>query len=430
MIESLSGFAVFLLFAFLRVPLALAMGIVGFFGFGLLVSMNASLAMIGQVAYETGLSYTLSVIPLFILMGNFIVRARLAEEIYRAAHAFVGHWPGGLAMATILACGAFGSICGSAIATTATFCRIAEPSMRKYNYQPHLIAGTIGVGGTLGILIPPSIVLVFYGIMTEESIGKLFIAGIVPGILAMIFLCLAVLMVVTRNPAAGPKGERSDWPSRLRSLRRIWAVVLLFVTVLGGIYAGVFTATEGAGIGAAGAFAFALTLGRLSLSELRAVLIESAMTTASLFMILIGALIFANFVNLTTMPRDLVTMITGLDVPPYVVILMICAIYIVLGMAMEELSMIALTVPLFYPIVIQLGYSGIWFGIVVVIICQIGLTTPPIGINIFVVNSMIRDLSLREAFRGTWPFNYALMLLLLLLIFVPDITTFLVDFMK
>ncbi len=430
MIESLSGFAVFLLLAFLRVPLALAMGIVGFFGFGLLVSMNASLAMIGQVAYETGLSYTLSVIPLFILMGNFIVRARLAEEIYRAAHAFVGHWPGGLAMATIFACGAFGSICGSAIATTATFCRIAEPSMRQYNYQPHLIAGTIGVGGTLGILIPPSIVLVFYGIMTEESIGKLFIAGIVPGILAMIFLCLAVLMVVTRNPAAGPKGERSDWPTRLRSLRRIWAVVLLFVTVLGGIYAGVFTATEGAGIGAAGAFAFALTLGRLSLSELRAVLIESAMTTASLFMILIGALIFANFVNLTTMPRDLVAMITGLDVPPYVVILMICAIYIVLGMAMEELSMIALTVPLFYPIVIQLGYSGIWFGIVVVIICQIGLTTPPIGINIFVVNSMIRDLSLREAFRGTWPFNYALMLLLLLLIFVPDITTFLVDFMK
>lgn len=430
MTEALLGFAAFMVLAFLRVPLALAMGIVGFIGFGMLVNMRASLAMVGQVAYETGLSYTLSVIPLFILMGNFIVRARLAEEIYRAAYAFVGHWRGGLAISTIIASGAFGSICGSALATTATFCRIAEPSMRKFAYQPHLIAGTIATGGTLGILIPPSLVLVFYGIMTDESIGRLFIAAVVPGLLATLFLCGAVLTIVMHNPGAGPKGARQEWPERLASLRRIWAVLLLFLVVLGGIYLGVFTATEGAGIGAGGALIFAKVLGRLRLRELMDVLVESATTTAGLFMILIGALIFANFVNLTSMPRDLVTLITGIDVSPAVVMLMICAIYIVLGMAMEELSMIALTVPLFYPIVTQLGYSGLWFGVVVVIVCQIGLTTPPIGINIFVVKSMIKDLSMREAFRGTWPFNGALVLLLGLLILVPDIATILVEFMR
>jgi tripartite ATP-independent transporter DctM subunit len=411
-------------------PLSIAMGVVGFAGFAIQVNLKASLAMVGQVTYETGLAYTLSVIPLFILMGNFIVKAKLAEEIYRAAYAFVGHWPGGLAMSTVVASGGFGSICGSALATTATFCRIAEPSMRKFHYKPHLIAGTIAVGGTLGILIPPSLVLVIYGIMTDENIGRLFIAGVVPGILAVLFLCGAVLFIVIRDPEAGPKGERESWPTRFRSLRRIWAVMLLFITILGGIYAGVFTATEGAGIGAGGALLFAIFLGRLRLSELVEVLVQSAMTTASLFLILIGALIFANFVNLTSMPRDLVAFIEGADMPPTVVILMICTIYIILGMAMEELSMIALTVPLFHPIVTEVGYSGIWFGIAVVIVCQIGLTTPPVGINVFVVKSMLPDLTLRDAFRGTWPFNFALMLLLLLLVLVPDIATFLVQYMR
>ncbi|MEJ8570482.1 TRAP transporter large permease [Microbaculum marinum] len=430
MIESILGFAAFLALAFLRVPLSIAMGLVGFIGFAIQVNLNASLAMVGQVVYETGLAYTLSVIPLFILMGNLIVQSKLAEEIYRAAYAFIGHRPGGLAMSTIVACGGFGSICGSALATTATFCKIAAPSMTKFNYQPHLIAGTIATGGTLGILIPPSLILVLYGIMTDENIGRLFVAGIVPGILAVLFLCGAVLFIVTRNPAAGPKGNRENWDTRLRSLRRIWAVIVLFVVILGGIYAGVFTATEGAGIGAFGALLFAIFLGNLTFRELVDVLVQTATATAVLFMILIGALIFANFVNLTTMPRDLVSFIQAANMPAGVVVLMICAIYILLGTAMEELSMIALTVPLFYPIVTEVGYSGIWFGVAVVIVCQIGLTTPPIGINIFVVKSMMDGLSIRDAFRGTWPFNAALVLLLLLLIAVPDIATFLVQYMR
>lgn len=238
------------------------------------------------------------------------------------------------------------------------------------------------------------------------------------------------MFIVYRDPEAGPKGERQNWKARLISLRRIWAVMLLFFIILGGIYAGVFTATEGAGIGAGGALLFAIFLGRLRFRELVDVLVQSAVTTAGLFMILIGALIFANFVNLTSMPRDLAAFIEGSDLPASIIVLMICGIYIILGMAMEELSMIALTVPLFYPIVTGLGYSGIWFGVAVVIVCQIGLTTPPIGINIFLVKSMMPNLSIREAFRGTWPFNFALILLLLLLIFVPSIPTFLVDYMR
>ena len=430
MIETLAGFLAFLVLSFLRVPLAISMGLVGFAGFAWLVNIKAALAMSGQVAYETGISYTLSVIPLFILMGNFIVKAKLAEEIYQAAYSFVGHRRGGLAISTIVASGIFGSVCGSALATTATFAKIAAPSMRAYGYKDSLIAGTLASAGTLGILIPPSIVLVLYGIMTGENIGRLFIAGIVPGILAAIALSLAVMATVMRDESAGPRGERMGWKARIRSMRRIWPVLLLFFMILGGIYAGVFTATEGAGIGAGGAFFFALTLGQLTLRELIEVLIESGRTTAVLFLIMIGALMFANFVNLTTMPSDLVSFIHWMNVPPMVVVLMICAVYVMLGMAMEELSMIALTVPLFYPIVTGVGYDGVWFGVMVVMVCMIGLTTPPVGINVFVVKALMPDLGLGDAFRGTWPFNAALVLLLLLCIAVPEIPLFLTQYMR
>ncbi len=430
MTETLIGFAAFLLLALLRVPLAFAMGLVGFVGFAMLVNMRASLAMAGQVTYETGLAYTLSVIPLFILMGNFIVKAKLADELYRAAYAFLGHRRGGLAMSTIVACAGFGSICGSALATTATFCKIAAPSMRAVGYKDYLVAGTIASAGTLGILIPPSLVLVIYGIITGENIGRLFIAGVIPGLLATIALCCAVLLIVVVDDDAGPRGERQGWGARMHSLRRVWAVILLFGGILGGIYGGVFTATEGAGIGAAGALLFAIFMGKLRLTDLVDVLADSARTTAALFLILIGASIFANFVNLTTMPSDLVTFVNGMELSPFLVVLMICAIYVLLGTVMEELSMIALTVPLFYPIITGVGYDGIWFGVAVVIVCQIGLTSPPIGINIFVVKSLIPDLSLREAFKGTWPFNLALVLLLLLIVAVPEIVTFLPDNMR
>jgi len=430
MIEGLAGLAAFLLLALMRVPMAFAMGIVGFFGFAYKVNFAAAAAMIGQTTYETGLAYTLSVIPLFILMGNFVVRARMSEELYHAAYTFLGHRRGGLAMSTIVACAGFGAICGSSIATAATFSKVAYPPMRKYGYKDVLAAGSIAAGGTLGILIPPSTIMVIYGIMTETNIGKLFIGGILPGIVATALLCLAVVWMTWRDPEAGPPGERSPWAARVVALKRVWAVVALFVLVIGGIYAGLFTATEGAGIGAGGAFAFALARRALTWKALLEVLVESVRTTSMLFMILIGALIFANFVNYTTMPADLKDFALRFKDTPWMAVAAICVIYVVLGTAMEELSMILLTVPLFFPVVTALGYDPVWFGIVIVIVVQIGLISPPVGMNIFVVKNLLRSLSIGTVFRGVIPFNFALVALLAIVVAWPQLATFLPRFMK
>ena len=430
MTEALLGFAAFLALAFLRVPMAFAMGIVGFFGFAYKVNFSAAAAMIAQTTYETGLSYTLSVIPLFILMGNFVVRARMSEELYHAAYTFLGHRRGGLAMSTIVASAGFGSICGSSIATAATFAKVAYPSMRKFGYKDSLAAGAIAGGGTLGILIPPSVIMVIYGVMTETSIGKVFVAGILPGIVATLLLCLAVAWITWRDPKAGPPGKRSSWPERIEAIKHVWPVVLLFVLVIGGIYGGVFTATEGAGIGAGGAFVFALARRALSWKVLAEVLIESARTTSMLFMILIGALIFANFINYTTMPSDLKDFVIQFQVHPILVIVAICAIYVVLGTAMEELSMILLTVPVLFPVVVALGFDPVWFGIIVVIVVQIGLISPPVGMNIFVVKSLLRHLTISTVFRGVTPFTVALVALLAIVVAFPPLATYLPGFMK
>jgi tripartite ATP-independent transporter DctM subunit len=429
-IEALVGFAAFLALAFMRVPMAFAMGIVGFAGFAYKVNFNAAASMLAQTTYETGLSYTLSVIPLFILMGNFVVRARMSEELYHAAYTFLGHKRGGLAMSTIIASGGFGSICGSSIATAATFSKVAYPSMRKYGYKDSLSAGAIASGGTLGILIPPSVIMVIYGIMTESNIGKLFVGGILPGIVAVVLLCLAVQWITWRDPAAGPPAEPHGWDERLSALSRVWPVVVLFVGVIGGIYGGVFTATEGAGIGAGGAFLFALARRALTRRALLEVLVESARTTSMLFMILIGAFVFANFINYTTMPADLKSFVQQFQVHPILVIVAICAVYVILGTAMEELSMILLTVPLFFPVVTGLGYDPIWFGIIVVIVVQIGLISPPVGMNIFVVKNLIRHLTISTVFRGVWPFTAAQVALLAVVVAFPELVTTLPKFMK
>jgi C4-dicarboxylate transporter, DctM subunit len=429
-IEGLAGLAAFLALAFLRVPMAFAMGIVGFFGFAYKVNFAAAAAMIAQTTYETGLAYTLSVIPLFILMGNFVVRARMSEELYHAAYTFLGHRRGGLAMSTVVACAGFGAICGSSIATAATFAKVSYPPMRKYGYKDVLAVGSIAGGGTLGILIPPSTIMVIYGIMTETNIGKLFIAGILPGLVATALMCLAVEWMTWRDPQAGPPGERSSWAVRLDALKHVWAVIALFVLVIGGIYAGLFTANEGAGIGAGGAFLFALARRTLSWKILLEVLVESARTTSMLFMILIGALIFANFVNYTSMPADLKDFALRFKDTPWMAVAAICVIYVVLGTAMEELSMILLTVPLFFPVVTALGYDPVWFGIVIVIVVQIGLISPPVGMNIFVVKNLLRNISIGAVFRGVIPFNVALIALLAIVVAWPGLATFLPGFMK
>ena len=302
--------------------------------------------------------------------------------------------------------------------------------MRKYGYKDTLAGGSIAAGGTLGILIPPSVIMVIYGIMTETSIGKLFAAGIIPGAIATLMLCGAVKYITWRDPKAGPPAEPHSWSERLAALKNVWGVVALFVLVIGGIYIGAFTATEGAGIGAGGAFLFALARRALTPKILFDVLIESARTTSMLFMILIGALLFANFINYTTMPSDLKNFVTQFQLHPILVIAAICLVYVVLGTAMEELSMILLTVPLFFPVVMSLGYDPIWFGILVVIVVQIGMISPPVGMNIFVVKNLIKHLSIGDIFRGVTPFTFALVLLLALIVVFPKLATWLPSFMR
>ena len=430
MIEALLGFAAIFALALLRMPLAFSMGMVGIVGIGLTRGWAPALASTAQVVHETGFAYTLSVIPLFILMGNFVARAGLAHELFAAAYAFIGHFRGGLAHATVAACAGFGAICGSSIATAATMSKVAYPSMKKMGYSDSLATGVMAAGGTLGIMIPPSTIMVIYGIITETNIGKLFAAGVIPGILTALLMMAAIVYLTSKDPEHAPAGKRSTWPERWAALRGIWGVVLLVIVVLGGIYGGLFTATEGAGFGAAGAFLFALARRRLTWAILVQVLVESARTTAMLFTLLIAATIFANFVNFTSMPNDLKEWITHLSLSPVMIITAMMFIYIVLGTVMEELTMVLLTIPLFFPIVTALGFDPVWFGVLIVMIVQIGLISPPVGMNLFVINTLLPKVGLSNIFKGCWPFVVVMIFVLGLLIAFPQISLWLPSLMK
>ncbi|MGH7335177.1 MAG: TRAP transporter large permease [Candidatus Rokuibacteriota bacterium] len=430
MTETLAAFAVLLALAFARVPIAFAMLITGVAGFALERGLQPALDQLALTTFAAGINYELSVVPLFILMGNFAARAGMSQELFRAAYAFVGHWRGGLAMSTIVACAGFGAICGSSIATAATMSRVAYPPMRSLGYSDKLAASAIAAGGTLGIMIPPSTIMVIYGILTETNIGKLFAAGVLPGILGSVLLCLGVRYVVWRDPAAGPRGERSSWADRLATLKDIWGVVVLFTVSIGGIYGGIFTATEGAGIGAFGAFLLAGARRSLTWRTLFDVLLESARTTSMLFVILIGALVFANYINFTSMPDDLKGFVQQFRAHPEMVIVAICATYVILGTAMEELSMILLTVPLFFPVVVGLGFDPVWFGILIVVVVEIGLISPPVGMNLFVLKSLLPHVPTPTLFRGVMPFVIADVVRLGILIAFPAISLWLPSVLK
>ena len=430
MTEASIGLLAMLILAFARVPLAIAMGLVGFAGLWWMRGLNPALASVTSTVYEAGFEYTLSVVPLFILMGNFVTRAGMSRELYRAAYTLVGHFRGGLGMATVMACAGFGSVCGSSIATAATMTKVAYPSMKDHGYSGQLAAGAIAAGGTLGILIPPSTILVIYGLVTETSIGKLFAAGMLPGLLAVFMMCLTIAFITWRDPSSGPAAKRSSWAERFDAMKDVWAVAVLFVIVMGGIYGGVFTTTEGAGIGAFGAFIIALLRRSLNVSVTLDILIESARTTGMLFMILVGALVFANFVNFTTLPSDLKSLVSTHNISPVAVMLAICAIYIVLGAAMDELSMVLLTLPVFFPLVVSLGFDPVWFGIVIVLVVMIGLISPPVGMNMFVVRNMLPELSTATIFKGVMPFVYTLVVVLALLVAFPQIALFLPQALK
>jgi len=426
---ALIGFSVVLLLSLLGLPIAFAMLAVGFFGFAHVTSFGPAMAMTGQIAYETTINYGLTVLPLFILMGNFLNKAKLSSELYDASNAFLGHRRGGLAMATIVACGGFSAICGSSLATAATMAKVSIPSMRKYRYNDGLAAGSVAAGGTLGILIPPSTVFVLYGIMTQTDIGKLFAAGIIPGILTIVLYCVAIAIVVKVRPDLGPPGERFSWSQRLRSLRNVWGVLALFILVIGGLYVGAFTPTEAAGIGAFGGFVFALFRGGLDWSSMLDVTVETARTTATLFMVLIGALVFSNFVNVAGMSSAMAQWITGLNVGPLMVIFWILVIYLILGCVFESISMVLLTVPVFFPIVQHLGLDPIWFGVIVVVATEISLITPPVGLNVYVLKGVYREIPTGTIFKGVMPFIGADMVRLTLLVLFPVISLWLPSFM-
>lgn len=426
---ALIGFAAVLLLAFMRMPLGIALGLVGFVGFAELSNYRAAMSSAARLVIDSGQSYGLSVVPLFILMGLMVERGGMAKELYRAAYVFLGHRKGGLAMSTVVACGMFSAICGSSLATAATMSKVSMPEMRRYKYDDSLATASIAAGGTLGILIPPSVILVIYGLMTETSVGKLFIAGVLPGLLGVLFYLMAVLFVVTRNPAAGPVGDKSSWAERLIALRDVWTTLGLFFFVIGGIYAGLFTPTEAAGMGAAGAMLIAWKRGALSIASAMEVLRETAVTSAKLFMVLFGALIFSNFVNRAGLPAGLMDLVTSFDVSPLGVIFIILLVYIALGCVFESLSMILLTVPIFAPLVEGLGFDLIWFGILVVVVTEISLITPPIGLNVFVLKGVLKDVSVKTIFKGVTPFWVADIFRLILLAFVPAIALLLPSMM-
>jgi len=433
MIEAGIGFAAVLVLVLLRMPIAFAMGLVGMIGYMHETSFRGAISMVSRLIIDTSQDYGLSVVPLFILMGLFVNKGGISRELYQVSYAFLGHLRGGLAMATIVACGGFAAICGSSLATAATMSKVAMPQMRKYGYADSLSTASIAAGGTLGILIPPSVILVIYGLLTETSIGKLFMAGIIPGILGIVFYIFAVKYTVTRNPDAGPAGERTNWVGRLGALRGVWAVLILFFLVIGGLYGALdvwpihltFSPTEAAGMGAAGAFLIALFRGNLNFKAVLEVLKETAVTAASLFSVLIGAWIFSNFVNIAGLTEGLRDLITAYDLAPWMVMAIILAIYICLGMIFESLSMLLLTVPIFFPLVVGLGFDPVWFGVVVVVVTEISLITPPVGLNVFILKNVVGDVSTGTIFKGVTPFWIADIFRLALLVGIPALSLFL-----
>ncbi len=403
-IMGLVAFAAMLVLIGLRVPVAVAMGVIGAVG-GLVLNGADSVGFIlGSSPFQAVFPYGLSVIPLFVMMGVFAAHAGLSRGLYDAVGAFIGHLRGGLAMATVGSCAAFGAICGSSLATAATMCRVAMPEMRRRGYNDSLSSATIAAGGTLGVLIPPSVIAVIYALLTEQSIGKMFAASMIPGVLAALLYMAAIAVQTRLNPRLAPAGDHVGWGERVRAVLRVWQVALLFVVVIGGIYVGWFSPTEAAAIGAFGAFALALAKGAMNLKVFKACLSETASTSGMIFMILIGTELFNYFIETTTLPQLLVHYVTDLGWPPLAMVLMIVVFYVILGCFMDALSMILLTLPFVYPLALSLGLDPIWFGVLIISVVEIGLITPPVGMNLFVIIATSPGLSIGTISRGVLPF--------------------------
>ena len=401
---ALLGFVLMFVLMALRVPIGVAMGLTGILGFAALSGIGPALRLLGQVPLSVLTDYNLAIIPMFVLMGAFSASAGMSRELFAAGTAWLGHRRGGLALATITACGGFAAINGSSVATAATMTQVALPEMRKAGYDPGLSAGLIAAGGTLGIMIPPSVIFVLYGIMTETDITQLFFAGVVPGIIAMLFYSLVIVFLGWRHPATMPRGPRHGWPERFATLKNLWATLMLFLVVLGGMYLGVFTATEAAGVGAVGALAIGLVRGRLEVGQIKETLVSSLRISAAIMTIVLGAYLFGYFLTITQFTQKSIDFLVHLPVGAYGVLAIVMLGYLILGALMDELAMILLTVPIVFPAMMHLGFDPVWFGVIIVMAVTFGMICPPVGMNVFVINSIATDIPLTRIYRGTFPF--------------------------
>ncbi|MDD4737422.1 MAG: TRAP transporter large permease [Kiritimatiellae bacterium] len=419
------GCLLLLLLLLCSMPVALAMAIVGVAGFSVVVSPHAAGAMVTSDLLDTLSSYSLTVIPLFVFMGQIAFHSGISRRLFKAAYYWLGPLPGGLAMATVGACTGFGAICGSGPATAATMAAVALPEMKRYNYSMELAGGTVAAGGSLGMLIPPSVVFIVYGIMTEQSIGQLFVAGILPGLLIAALFCLSIYIQCRLRPELGPRAERVSWGMRWKSLLGVSETLILFVAVMGGMFAGFFTPTEAASVGAAGSVIIALARRKLTWGSLLRSLKETARTSCMVMSIVAGAVVFGRFLAVTRIPYELATWLTSLPAPAWVIIAFIILFYLVCGCFVDALGLMLLTVPVFYPVILELHYDLIWFGVIIVVVTQMGVISPPVGVNAYVVSGMERDIALQTVFKGVMPFLLCLVVAAALLVAFPQISLWL-----
>jgi tripartite ATP-independent transporter DctM subunit len=417
-----------LVLAFLRVPLAFALLSVSLGGIGVVMGWDVARSLVPMTISEAVFSYELAVVPMFILMGNILARTGISDDLFRAANAFLGPVRGGLALSTMVTCAGFSAVCGSSLATAATMSKVAYPSMKRYGYSDALASATIAAGGTLGILIPPSIILMIYGILTQTNIGHLFVAGVVPGLLGLLMYLLVIYAVARISPQDAPRGERTTMAEKLHALRGVWPFTLLFVLIIGGLYGKLFTATEAAGMGAGLALILSMVQGRMSWQDFRHIFIETATTSVMLYSVLFGALLFAKLISFSGLGEGILELFNQAGLGPWGTIVAILVVFLLLGCVMDSLAIILICVPLFVPILLAHGFDLVWFGIIVVVVTEIALITPPIGMNVFVLKATLPHVRLGAIFRGLTPFIAIDLVRLALLVIFPSISLALVAF--
>jgi C4-dicarboxylate transporter DctM subunit len=415
---------------FLRIPIGFLMAIIGFVGFASIVSLDAAYKLVAKDFYTVFGSYNLTVIPLFVFMGQLAFHSGISRRLFDAAYKFIGFLPGGLAIATIFACAGFAAICGSTNATAATMAAATLPEMKRYNYKPGLATGVVAAGGSLGILIPPSVIFIVYGIMTEQSIGKLFMAGLLPGLLLTVLFIATILIWTTLNPELGPRGPRTTFKEKIESLSGLVETIILFILVMGGLFGGIFTPTEAGAIGAFGTLVLSLVTKKLNWEGLKESLYETTRISAMIMVIVAGATVFGHFLAVSRIPYDIANWITSLNMPAVIVMMFIILVYLIGGCFIDSLALIMLTVPIFFPVVLKLGFDPLWFGVVIVMVTQIGVITPPVGVNVYVVSGVARDVPLETIFKGVIPLLIALIIGTLMLIPFPQLALYLPSLIK